>query len=547
MAVHALAGKPAPDYLRVHIPRLITAYYVRRPDPSVTAQRVEFGTSGHRGSSFASNFNEEHILVTTQAICEYRAMQKITGPLFLGKDTHALSEPSFVTALEVLAANRVETMIQSGDGYTPTPVISHAILSWNRSHIAQADGIVITPSHNPPGDGGIKYNPPHGGPADASVTRWIQDRANELMARQTDIRRAPFEKARNSDCVHEYDYIQPYVEDLTAIIDMDRIRRSGLRMAVDPMGGASVDYWGPIGERYNLDLTVVNPAVDPTFGFMTVDKDGKIRMDCSSPYAMARLISLKQDYDLAFGNDPDVDRHGIVTPDAGLMNPNHYLAAAIDYLFQHRPAWPPSTAVGKTLVSSAMIDRVAASLGRNLVEVPVGFKWFVDGLIHGQLGFAGEESAGASFLRKDGTVWTTDKDGIILDLLAAEMTAITGKTPSSLYRELAGRFGDPVYERLDAPANPQQKAALLNLAPDQVTTSELAGDPILAKITRAPGNDQPIGGLKVVTQNGWFAARPSGTENVYKIYAESFLGKDHLIRLQADAQDLVNSVFQRAS
>ncbi len=547
MAVHALAGKPAPDYLRVHIPRLITAYYVRRPDPSVTAQRVEFGTSGHRGSSFASNFNEEHILVTTQAICEYRAMQKITGPLFLGKDTHALSEPSFVTALEVLAANRVETMIQSGDGYTPTPVISHAILSWNRSHIAQADGIVITPSHNPPEDGGIKYNPPHGGPADASVTRWIQDRANELMARQTDIRRAPFEKARNSDCVHEYDYIQPYVEDLTAIIDMDRIRRSGLRMAVDPMGGASVDYWGPIGERYNLDLTVVNPAVDPTFGFMTVDKDGKIRMDCSSPYAMARLISLKQDYDLAFGNDPDVDRHGIVTPDAGLMNPNHYLAAAIDYLFQHRPAWPPSTAVGKTLVSSAMIDRVAVSLGRNLVEVPVGFKWFVDGLIHGQLGFAGEESAGASFLRKDGTVWTTDKDGIILDLLAAEMTAVTGKTPSSLYRELAGRFGDPVYERLDAPANPQQKAALLNLAPDQVTTSELAGDPILAKITRASGNDQPIGGLKVVTQNGWFAARPSGTENVYKIYAESFLGKDHLIRLQADAQDLVNSVFQRAS
>lgn len=547
MAVHALAGKPAPDYLRVHIPRLITAYYVRRPDPSVTAQRVEFGTSGHRGSSFASNFNEEHILVTTQAICEYRAMQKITGPLFLGKDTHALSEPSFVTALEVLAANRVETMIQSGDGYTPTPVISHAILSWNRSHIAQADGIVITPSHNPPEDGGIKYNPPHGGPADASVTRWIQDRANELMARQTDIRRAPFEKARNSDCVHEYDYIQPYVEDLTAIIDMDRIRRSGLRMAVDPMGGASVDYWGPIGERYNLDLTVVNPAVDPTFGFMTVDKDGKIRMDCSSPYAMARLISLKQDYDLAFGNDPDVDRHGIVTPDAGLMNPNHYLAAAIDYLFQHRPAWPPSTAVGKTLVSSAMIDRVAVSLGRNLVEVPVGFKWFVDGLIHGQLGFAGEESAGASFLRKDGTVWTTDKDGIILDLLAAEMTAVTGKTPSSLYRKLAGRFGDPVYERLDAPANPQQKAALLNLAPDQVTTSELAGDPILAKITRAPGNDQPIGGLKVVTQNGWFAARPSGTENVYKIYAESFLGKDHLIRLQADAQDLVNSVFQRAS
>ncbi|MFZ3048471.1 MAG: phosphoglucomutase (alpha-D-glucose-1,6-bisphosphate-dependent), partial [Desulfatirhabdiaceae bacterium] len=526
MPIHPLAGKPAPDHLRVHIPQLISAYYIRHPDPAIASQRVEFGTSGHRGSSFSNSFNEDHIIATSQAICDFRSIKGITGPLFLGKDTHALSEPSFATAIEVLAANGIETRIQSRDGYIPTPVISHAILCWNRKKQAQADGIVITPSHNPPEDGGIKYNPPHGGPADADTTRWIQNRANDLLQKPgSDIHRLPYEKAMACGCIHEIDFIMPYVADLSSVVDMEAIAASGLRLGVDPLGGAAVDFWGPIADHYRLDLQVVNPVVDPTFGFMTVDKDGKIRMDCSSPYAMAGLIALKDNYDLAFGNDPDVDRHGIVTPDGGLMNPNHYLAVAIHYLFQNRPDWPKHVAVGKTLVSSAMIDRVAQAIGRKLIEVPVGFKWFVNGLMDGTLGFGGEESAGASFLRKNGQVWTTDKDGIIMNLLAAEITAKTGKTPSSQYQALTSRFGEPVYERLDEPADPAQKAALLNLSPDQIKTPNLAGDPILAKITRAPGNDQPIGGLKVVTENGWFAARPSGTENIYKIYTESFKGR----------------------
>lgn len=544
MPIHPLAGKPAPDHIRVRVPQLISAYYIRHPDSGIPSQRVEFGTSGHRGSSFSKSFNEAHILATTQAICNYRKEQGITGPLFLGKDTHALSEPSFASAVEVLAANGVETRIQSGNGYTPTPVISHAILCWNRQKQATADGIVITPSHNPPEDGGIKYNPPHGGPADSDATRWIQNRANALMQQPgSDIVRLPYEKAVASDCIHETDFITPYVADLSSIVDMDVIAKSGIRLGVDPLGGAAVAFWEPIADRYGLNLQVVNPAVDPTFGFMTVDKDGKIRMDCSSPYAMAGLIALKNNYDMAFGNDPDVDRHGIVTPDGGLMNPNHYLAVAIQYLFQNRPEWCREAAVGKTLVSSAMIDRVARDIGRKLIEVPVGFKWFVPGLMDGSLGFGGEESAGASFLRKNGQVWTTDKDGIIMNLLAAEITVNTGKTPSQLYQDLIGRFGEPVYERLDAPADPEQKAALLKLSPDQIKTPNLAGEPILAKITRAPGNDQPIGGLKVITENGWFAARPSGTENIYKIYAESFRGRDHLVQIQQEAREIVASVL----
>jgi phosphoglucomutase len=544
MPIHPLAGKPAPDHIRVHVPRLISAYYIRHPDSAIPSQRVEFGTSGHRGSSFSKSFNEDHILATTQAICNYRKGQGITGPLFLGKDTHALSEPSFASAVEVLAANGVETMIQSGGGYTPTPVISHAILCWNRQKQATADGIVITPSHNPPEDGGIKYNPPHGGPADSDATRWIQNRANALMQQPGfDIARLPYETALACGCIHEIDFITPYVADLSSIVDMDVIAKSGIRLGVDPLGGAAVAFWEPIADRYRLNLQVVNPAVDPTFGFMTVDKDGKIRMDCSSPYAMAGLIALKNNYDLAFGNDPDVDRHGIVTPDGGLMNPNHYLAVAIQYLFQNRPDWPQQVAIGKTLVSSAMIDRVARDIGRKLIEVPVGFKWFVAGLMDGTLGFGGEESAGASFLRKNGQVWTTDKDGIIMNLLAAEITAKTGKTPSRHYQDLISRFGEPVYERLDEPADPAQKAALIKLSPDQIKTPNLAGDPILAKITRAPGNDQPIGGLKVITENGWFAARPSGTENIYKIYAESFRGRDHLIQIQQEARQIVAAVL----
>lgn len=550
MGVHELAGKSAPESLRIDVPALISDYYTRHPDPRQPAHRIAFGTSGHRGSSCNHQFNEDHIACITQAICEYRRSQGIEGPLFLGKDTHALSEPSFRTAVEVLAANGVSVYVQEGFGYTPTPVVSHAVLCWNRGQSqpsGKADGIVITPSHNPPEDGGFKYNPPHGGPAETSVTRWIENRANEMLGdSKAYVRRISWEKALASGFVKPHDYVLAYVADLEHVIDMAAIRKAGLRLGVDPMGGASVRYWDVIADRYGLDIRVVNPAVDPTFLFMTVDRDGRIRMDCSSPYAMQRLIGMKAEVDLAFGNDPDVDRHGIVTPDAGLMAPNPFLAVCIDYLFRNRPLWKASTAVGKTLVSSAMIDRVAADLGRTVVEVPVGFKWFVDGLLSGSFGFCGEESAGATLLRRNGDVWTTDKDGIVLDLLAAEILAVTGKTPSLHYEALRQRLGSPVYERIDEKASPQQKAALLSLTPDAVSARELAGETILAKLTRAPGNDQPIGGLKVVTQNGWFAARPSGTENVYKIYAESFKGKEHLALLQQEARAMVAGVFAAA-
>jgi phosphoglucomutase len=544
MNVSPLAGKPAEPSMLVNIPRLITAYYAERPDPTVREQRVAFGTSGHRGSAFKNAFNEAHILAITQAICEHRKQQGVDGPLFLGMDTHALSEPAFASALEVLAANGVEVMVDHEGGYTPTPVISHAILTHNRSRkSAFADGIVITPSHNPPEDGGFKYNPPHGGPADTDVTRWIEERANALLAENLHgVARIPFERARGAATTHRYGYIDAYVGDLGAVLDMDAIRGAKLRIGVHPLGGAGVAYWGPISARYGFEVTVISDAVDPTFRFMTVDWDGKIRMDCSSPYAMAGVIALKDRFDVAFANDTDHDRHGIVTPSAGLLNPNHYLAAAISYLFRHRSGWRADAAVGKTVVSSSMIDRVAAHLGRRLVEVPVGFKWFVDGLRDGSCGFAGEESAGASFLRHDGSVWTTDKDGIILDLLAAEMMAKTGRDPGELYRDLTREFGDPVYERLDAPATPEQKAILLQLAPQQIHATELAGETILAMLTKAPGNGSPIGGLKVVTEHGWFAARPSGTEAVYKIYAESFRGEDHLRRLQEEAQALIDRV-----
>jgi phosphoglucomutase len=545
MSVHHLAGKPAPRSILVDVPRLITLYYAEHPDVADKTQRVSFGTSGHRGSSFDHSFNEDHILATTQAICDYRKEQGIDGPLYLGKDTHALSEPSFVTSLEVLAANGVTVMLQKDHGYTPTPVISHAILVYNRGRSTHpADGIVITPSHNPPCDGGFKYNPPNGGPAETGITRWIEERANKiLMDGLGDVKRIPYERAKGVETTHVSDFVKPYVDDLRNIIDMDAIKSAGIRLGVDPMGGSSVGFWAPIAETYSLNIDVVNPVVDPTFSFMTVDKDGKIRMDCSSPYAMARLIDLKDRYDIAFGNDPDSDRHGIVTPSAGLMNPNHYLSVAIWYLFGNRSGWRADAAVGKTLVSSSMIDRVAAHLGRRLSEVPVGFKWFVDGLIDGSYGFGGEESAGASFLRKDGTVWTTDKDGIILDLLAGEIVARTGRDPGEHYRSLVEMFGDPVYERIDAPANPAQKAALSKLSPDRITASSLAGEKILAKLTAAPGNGAAIGGLKVITENGWFAARPSGTEDVYKIYAESFKGRDHLVQLQKEAQSIVDSVL----
>jgi phosphoglucomutase len=541
MNVSPLAGKPAEPSMLVNIPRLITAYYAERPDPTVPEQRVAFGTSGHRGSAFKNAFNEAHILAITQAICEYRKQRSIDGPLFLGMDTHALSEPAFASALEVLAANDVEVMVDQDGGYTPTPVISHAILTHNRSRKSGfADGIVITPSHNPPEDGGFKYNPPHGGPADTDVTRWIEERANALLGEHLrPVSRIPFEQARGAATTHRYDYIGAYVGDLGSVLDMDAIRGAKLRIGVHPLGGAGVAYWGPISERYGFEVTVISDVVDPTFRFMTVDWDGKIRMDCSSPYAMAGVIALKDHFDVAFANDTDHDRHGIVTRSAGLVNPNHYLAAAIAYLFRHRSGWRADAAVGKTVVSSSMIDRVAAHLGRRLVEVPVGFKWFVDGLRDGSCGFAGEESAGASFLRHDGSVWTTDKDGIILDLLAVEMMAKTGRDPGELYRELTRKFGDPVYERLDAPATPEQKKILLQLAPQQVQATELAGEKILAMLTKAPGNGSPIGGLKVVTEHGWFAARPSGTEAVYKIYAESFRGEEHLRRLQEEAQALI--------
>ena len=542
MTIHPLAGKPAPKDLLVDIDKLRKEYYARKPDVTDSTQLVSFGTSGHRGSSLRGTFNEAHVLAITQAICEYRSSQGITGPLYIGKDTHALSEPAFATALEVLAANGVEAMIDCDDGYTPTPAVSHAILIYNRGRTSgPADGIVITPSHNPPEDGGFKYNPPHGGPADTDVTRWIEDKANRLLSSDLkNVARIAYEKARHVATTHTYDYVGSYVSDLGSVVDMEVIRSAKLEIGVDPLGGAGVAYWRPIVERYGVQLEVVNNTVDPTFRFMPLDWDGKIRMDCSSPHAMAKLIALKDRFDIAFGNDTDTDRHGIVTRSAGLMNPNHYLAAAISYLFTHRPGWRPDAAVGKTVVSSSVIDRVAAKVGRALVEVPVGFKWFVPGLLDGSLGFGGEESAGASFLRRDGTVWATDKDGIIMDLLAVELMARTGRDPSELYKDLTRELGAPVYERIDAPATAEQKAVLLKLSPGDVKASELAGDPIQAMFTTAPGNGAAIGGLKVVTAHGWFAARPSGTEEVYKLYAESFRGSEHLRRIQEEAQALIS-------
>lgn len=540
MPIHQFAGQPAPPSSLVDISKLLTAYRAEQPDPSAREQRVSFGTSGHRGSSFKRSFNEHHIVAIAQAVCEYRATQRTTGPLYLGKDTHALSDPAFVTVLEVLAANGVEVMIDQDNGFTPTPVISHAILSYNRGRTSGlADGIVITPSHNPPEDGGIKYNPPNGGPADTQVTKWIEDRANTLLTKNLqECNRLPIEQARQAATTHRHNYIGAYLSDLKNIIDIAAIKAAGLKLGIDPLGGSGVGYWKPIIERYGLDVEIVNPSVDPTFRFMPLDWDGKIRMDCSSPYAMANLIALKDRFDVAFGNDADNDRHGIVTR-SGLMNPNHYLAVSIAYLFTNRPNWKSDAGIGKTLVSSSLIDRVAAKLKRTLVEVPVGFKWFVSGLLDGSLGFGGEESAGASFLRRDGTVWSTDKDGIIMDLLAAEMMAKTGRDPSELYRDLTKELGEPVYERIDAQATPEQKAILSKLSPEQVQATELAGGKILAMLTKAPGNHAAIGGLKVVTENGWFAARPSGTEDVYKLYAESFKGKEHLKQIQEEAQALI--------
>jgi phosphoglucomutase len=547
MTLHEGAGQPAPRSSLVNVPRLVSAFYTLTPDVSKAAQRVSFGTSGHRGSSLKGSFNEGHILATSQAICEHRRAAGIDGPLFLGMDTHALSESALGTALEVFAANGLEVMVQQGRRYTPTPAISHAILTWNRGRKRQrADGVVVTPSHNPPQDGGFKYNPPEGGPADAALTQAVQARANEILRDGLqDVRRMPLARALQAGTTHEHDFVAPYVEDLASVLDMDAIAAAGLKIGADPLGGSSLDYWEPIAERYGLSIEIAHADVDPTFSFMPLDHDGKIRMDCSSPWAMAGLIALKDRYDIAFGNDPDADRHGIVTRGAGLLKPNHYLAVAISYLFQNRPDWSADAAVGKTLVSSSMIDRVAASLGRPLVEVPVGFKWFVAGLLDGSLGFGGEESAGASFLRRDGTVWTTDKDGILLDLLACEILARTGRDPGELYRELEERFGSPVYERIDAPATRDQKAALAGLSPEMVTTRTLAGDPIIARLTRAPGNDGPIGGLKVGTKNGWFAARPSGTEDVYKLYAESFVGPEHLAKIQEEARAIVTAALRR--
>ena len=550
MATNPRAGQPADPDLLVNVPRLITDYYAFQPDPAESTHRVSFGTSGHRGSAFYFSFNENHILAITQAICEYRKQQGANGPLFLAIDTHALSEPAFASALEVLAANGVETMIDQGGGYTPTPALSHAILTYNRTHRngTLADGVVITPSHNPPDDGGFKYNPPSAGPADTGATKWIENRANNLLASGLrDVKRIDYHTARKAPTTHHHDYLAEYVNDLGSVIDLDAIKSAGLKLGVDPLGGASVAYWPRIAEHYGLNLTVVNQEVDPTFRFMTLDWDGKIRMDCSSPYAMASLIALKDRFDVAFACDTDADRHGIVTRSAGLLNPNHYLAVSIEYLYRNRPQWKQEAGIGKTLVSSSIIDRVTADLGRRLAEVPVGFKWFVDGLLDGSLGFGGEESAGASFLRRDGSPWSTDKDGLIMALLSAEITANTGRDPGQLYQQLTQKFGNPVYERIDAPANPEEKAILLKLSPQQVSATELAGEKIEAMVTTAPANNAPIGGLKVVTKNGWFAARPSGTENVYKIYAESFLGRDHLRRIQQEAQALISTTVKGAA
>jgi phosphoglucomutase len=548
-SISSLAGKPAPKDMLVDVARLERVYFERRPDLQDPNQLVSFGTSGHRGSPFQGTFTEAHILAITQAICEYRRLRGIDGPLYMGKDTHALSSPAQRTALEVLAANNVETVIQQNDGVTPTPAISRAILVYNRNRKEHlSDGIVITPSHNPPEDGGFKYNPPNGGPADTDVTHWVETRANELLrAGNAGVKRLSFNKAVAASTTHHDDLMLPYVRDLRNVVDMDAIRDAKLRLAVDPLGGAAQPYWEPINAIYGLDVTVVNPVIDPTFSFMTVDHDGKIRMDCSSPYAMARLVALKDRYQVAFANDPDSDRHGIVTPTGGLMNPNHYLAVAIQYLLTHRPEWRHEAAVGKTLVSSTMIDNVVKKLGRDLREVPVGFKWFVAGLFDGSYCFGGEESAGASFLRRDGTVWTTDKDGPIMDLLAAEITARTGKDPGEHYRELTTEFGSAYYTRIDAPASPEQKSKLQKLSPETVKESELAAEPITAKLTRAPGNNAPIGGLKVVAKSGWFAARPSGTENIYKIYAESFKSQQHLNSIVAEAQAIVNNALRSAA
>ena len=548
MALHELAGKPAPPEILTNIPRLVSAYYTNRPDPDNPAQRVSFGTSGHRGSSWLGSFNQDHIIAVSKAVCDYRAAQGIDGPLYLGMDTHALSEPAASTALEVMAAAGVTVLIQAGGGYTPTPTISHAILTYNRGRSSGlADGVVITPSHNPPTDGGFKYNPPHGGPAGTEVTQVIEQRANQILAQGCDqVPRLPLAKALKADTTVEYDFVGPYVQDLANVVDLSAVAAAGVKIGVDPLGGATVAFWEPLAETYGLALEVVNPRVDPAFAFMTVDKDGKIRMDCSSPYAMAGLIEHRDKFDIAFGTDPDGDRHGIVTRQAGLLNPNHYLSAAIWYLFQNRPGWSAAAAVGKTLVSSSMIDRVAAHLERRLSEVPVGFKWFVDGLVNGSYGFGGEESAGASFLRGDGTVWTTDKDGIIMNLLAAEMTAKLQRDPGEVYDGLAERFGRPVYERIDAPADARQKQALKNLRPEDITAERLAGEEITARLSTAPGNQAPIGGIKVTTANGWFAARPSGTEDIYKIYAESFRGVEHLRQIQQDAQAIVSQAFAAA-
>jgi phosphoglucomutase len=544
--VSPLAGKPVPASLLPNIPRLITAYFALQPDAAVASQRVAFGTSGHRGSAFAAAFNEAHILAITQAVCLYRRKAGIDGPLFLGMDTHALSEPAFASAVQVLAANDVETMVDAHGGYTPTPVISHAILTYNHGRTSGlADGIVISPSHNPPDEGGFKYNPPNGGPADVDITSWIQNTANELItAKLSGVSRLPYERARKTACIRDYDYVTPYVADLAQVVDMEAIRSAGVRIGIDPLGGAAVRYWQPVIERYGIKATVVNQAVDPTFRFMTVDWDGKIRMDCSSPYAMASLIAMDDRFDVAFANDTDADRHGIVCPSSGLMNPNAYLAAAIAFLHAHRPDWRKDSAIGKTAVSSAMIDRVTAKLGRKLVEVPVGFKWFSAGLIDGSFAFGGEESAGASFLRRDGSVWTTDKDGLILGLLAAEICARTGSAPDKYYQSVTHDLGQSFYQRIDVATSPEEKKKLGQLKPEQFSAKELGGEAIEAVLTRAPGNDEPIGGIKVTAKNGWFAARPSGTENVYKIYAESFLGQSHLRQIQGEAQTAIDRLLK---